>query len=70
VPISVAVGAATFPADGRSATELIAAADARLYEEKRGRGAPAPASVDAAAPPAPRRSRSRRRSADGVAPAP
>jgi diguanylate cyclase (GGDEF)-like protein len=35
VAVSLAVGAATFPADGRSATELIAAADARLYEEKR-----------------------------------
>jgi diguanylate cyclase (GGDEF)-like protein len=37
VAVSLAVGAATFPADGRSATELIAAADARLYEEKRRR---------------------------------
>ena len=37
VPVSVAVGAATFRSDGRSATELIAAADARLYEEKRAR---------------------------------
>jgi diguanylate cyclase (GGDEF)-like protein len=37
VPVSVAVGAASFPADGRSATELIAAADARLYAEKRAR---------------------------------
>ncbi len=35
VAVSLAVGAATFPADGRSGTELIAAADARLYEEKR-----------------------------------
>jgi diguanylate cyclase (GGDEF)-like protein len=39
VPVSVAVGAATFPEDGRSATELIAAADARLYAEKRARQA-------------------------------
>ncbi len=35
VAVSLAVGAATFPTDGRSATELIAAADTRMYEEKR-----------------------------------
>jgi diguanylate cyclase (GGDEF)-like protein len=35
VAVSLAVGAATYPTDGRSATELIAVADARLYEEKR-----------------------------------
>ena len=35
VAISLAVGAATFPADGRTATELIAVADAALYAEKR-----------------------------------
>ena len=35
VAVSLAIGAATFPADGRSATELIAAADAGLYREKR-----------------------------------
>jgi diguanylate cyclase (GGDEF)-like protein len=35
VPIALAIGAATFPADGRSATELIAVADAALYREKR-----------------------------------
>jgi diguanylate cyclase (GGDEF)-like protein len=35
VVVSLAVGAATYPADGRSGTELIAAADSRLYEEKR-----------------------------------
>ena len=39
VPVSLAVGAATFPADGRSATELIACADARLYDEKHERAA-------------------------------
>jgi diguanylate cyclase (GGDEF)-like protein len=39
VPVSVAVGAATFRADGRSATDLIAAADVRLYTEKRARRA-------------------------------
>jgi diguanylate cyclase (GGDEF)-like protein len=51
VPVAIAVGAATFPDEGRSATELIAAADARLYAEKRGRQAS----------PAPRRSRARRK---------
>jgi diguanylate cyclase (GGDEF)-like protein len=35
VAVSLAIGAATYPMDGRSATELIAVADARLYEEKR-----------------------------------
>ncbi len=45
VAVSLAVGAATFPADGRSATELIATADARLYEEKRREGEPRPALV-------------------------
>ena len=44
VSVSLAVGAATFPNDGRSATELIAAADGRLYDEKRGSG-PAPAAL-------------------------
>jgi diguanylate cyclase (GGDEF)-like protein len=58
VPVSVAVGAATFPADGRSATELIAAADARLYAEKRGRGGPPPAPVRGSRAP---RARSRSR---------
>jgi two-component system, cell cycle response regulator len=43
VPVSLAVGAATFPREGRNATELIAAADLRLYAEKRSRQAtPAP----------------------------
>jgi diguanylate cyclase (GGDEF)-like protein len=37
VPVAVTIGAATFPPDGRSATELIAAADKRLYAEKRAR---------------------------------
>jgi diguanylate cyclase (GGDEF)-like protein len=50
VPVSVAVGAATFPDDGRSATELIAAADGRLYAEKRSRQT---------TPPPRRRARSR-----------
>jgi diguanylate cyclase (GGDEF)-like protein len=67
VPVSLAIGAATFPADGRSATELIAAADKRLYDEKRGEAAaPAPKTV----PPPPTRRRKRSRSADGVASVP
>ena len=37
IDVSVSIGAATFPADGRTATELIAFADAALYREKRGR---------------------------------
>jgi len=37
VAVGVAVGAATFPTDGRTATELIAVADAGLYREKRSR---------------------------------
>jgi diguanylate cyclase (GGDEF)-like protein len=36
VPIGVSIGAATFPADGRTAAELIAVADAALYRMKRG----------------------------------
>ncbi len=35
VPIAASIGAATFPADGRTATELIACADRRLYQVKR-----------------------------------
>jgi diguanylate cyclase (GGDEF)-like protein len=35
VPIGISVGAATFPADGRTAAELIAVADAGLYRMKR-----------------------------------
>ena len=35
VPIGVSIGAATFPADGRTAAELIAVADAALYRVKR-----------------------------------
>ena len=34
VPISVSIGQATFPADGRTATELIETADARMYVAK------------------------------------
>ena len=36
IEVSMSVGAATFPADGRTATELIAFADAALYRDKRG----------------------------------
>jgi diguanylate cyclase (GGDEF)-like protein len=35
VPIGISIGAATFPADGRTAAELIAVADAGLYRMKR-----------------------------------
>ena len=35
VPIGASIGAATFPTDGRTATELIAAADLALYRVKR-----------------------------------
>jgi diguanylate cyclase (GGDEF)-like protein len=47
VPVSIAVGAATFPVDGRSATDLIATADRRLYEMKRGRPVPGASSAEA-----------------------
>ncbi|HSG85583.1 MAG TPA: diguanylate cyclase [Candidatus Limnocylindrales bacterium] len=38
VPIGISIGAAIHPADGLVGTELIAAADAALYAEKRARG--------------------------------
>ena len=38
VPIGASIGVATFPGDGRTATELIAAADAALYRVKRDGG--------------------------------
>ena len=38
VPIGASIGASTFPDDGRSATELIAAADRALYRVKHGGG--------------------------------
>jgi diguanylate cyclase (GGDEF)-like protein len=49
VPIGASIGVATYPADGRTATELIAAADRALYRVKRdgGRDAAGP-EVDAA----------------------
>jgi diguanylate cyclase (GGDEF)-like protein len=37
VPIGVSIGAATYPSDASSATDLIAAADAALYAIKRER---------------------------------
>jgi diguanylate cyclase (GGDEF)-like protein len=38
VPISASIGIATYPSDGRNATELIAAADRALYRVKRDGG--------------------------------
>ncbi len=49
VPIGASIGVATFPADGRTATELIAAADAALYRVKRDGGHDAARAGDAAA---------------------
>ena len=37
-PSPLSIGVATYPADGRTATELIAAADAALYRVKRAGG--------------------------------
>jgi diguanylate cyclase (GGDEF)-like protein len=49
VPIGASIGVATFPADGRTATELIAAADTALYRVKREGGHDAAGTGDAAA---------------------
>ncbi len=49
VPIGASIGVATFPADGRNATDLIAAADAALYRVKRDGGHDAAAAGGAAA---------------------
>jgi diguanylate cyclase (GGDEF)-like protein len=49
VPIGASIGVATFPADGRTATELIAAADKALYRVKRDGGHGAARAGDAAA---------------------
>jgi len=49
VPIGASIGVATFPADGRTATELIAAADAALYRVKREGGHDAARAGDTAA---------------------
>ncbi len=49
VPIGASIGVATYPADGRTATDLIAAADRALYRVKRDGGRDAAgAEVDAA----------------------
>ena len=49
VPIGASIGVATFPVDGRTATELIAAADAALYRVKRDGGHDARRAGDTAA---------------------
>jgi diguanylate cyclase (GGDEF)-like protein len=50
VPLAASVGIATFPGDGRTATDLIARADAALYGVKRsgGRDAAAASGIEAA----------------------
>ena len=48
VPIAASIGVATFPADGRTGTDLIAAADRALYHVKREGGHDAAAAADAA----------------------
>jgi diguanylate cyclase (GGDEF)-like protein len=49
VPISLSIGLATFPADGRTGTELIEQADAALYRVKREGGHEAASAGDEAA---------------------
>jgi diguanylate cyclase (GGDEF)-like protein len=49
VPIAASIGVATFPTDGRTGTDLIAAADAALYQVKRGGGHDAAAAGQGAA---------------------
>ncbi|MEO5884140.1 MAG: GAF domain-containing protein [Candidatus Limnocylindrales bacterium] len=49
VPIAASIGVATFPADGRTGTDLIAAADKALYTVKRTGGHDAAAAGDEAA---------------------
>jgi diguanylate cyclase (GGDEF)-like protein len=51
VPIVASIGVATFPADGRTATELIAAADRALYEVKRDGGQGHASRADRVVPP-------------------
>ncbi|HET9435297.1 MAG TPA: diguanylate cyclase [Candidatus Limnocylindrales bacterium] len=50
VAVGLAFGVGTFPDDGRTATELIAAADAGLYRQKRARAPGRRAQTDAKAP--------------------
>ena len=49
VPLAASIGVATFPDDGRTATELIAAADTALYAVKRAGGHGAATADDGAA---------------------
>ena len=49
MPIGASIGVATFPSDGRTATDLIAAADEALYQVKRDGGHDAAAASDVAA---------------------
>jgi diguanylate cyclase (GGDEF)-like protein len=49
VPIGASIGVATFPLDGRNATDLIAAADRALYRVKRDGGHDAASAGDTAA---------------------
>ena len=49
VPVAMSIGVATCPADGRSPTDLIAAADIALYQVKRAGGHDAAAAGDDAA---------------------
>jgi diguanylate cyclase (GGDEF)-like protein len=49
VPIAASIGIATYPTDGRNATELIAAADRALYRVKRDGGHDAAVGPDEAA---------------------
>jgi diguanylate cyclase (GGDEF)-like protein len=49
VPIGASIGVATFPQDGRTATELIAAADGALYRVKRDGGHDSARAGDSAA---------------------
>src|SRR4029077_2252030 len=49
VPIAASIGVATFPADGSTGTDLIAAADRALYHVKREGGHEAAAAADTAA---------------------
>jgi diguanylate cyclase (GGDEF)-like protein len=46
-PVSVSLGVAAFPADGRSYEDLLAVADARMYRRKARGRAPEPAEVPA-----------------------